>query len=137
MSLDDFLIRRCITQRRWHLDDFLIMFWTGHKANPVMTRGLSVHRPKSHCLRKTIVHLPHSDTPPSIRNCMCVPQRLPDEVPHYTETVVSHARLYKGDFASPSRYDLLSHASLHTPLISYTDMIVGVLTCLHAPFTPS
>jgi hypothetical protein len=75
--------------------------------------------------------------PSCIKHRTRVPQRTSDKAPQHTETVIPHVCLYKSDLASPSRYNSLSHTFLHTPLISHTDLIVRVLTCLQTPFVPS
>lgn len=75
--------------------------------------------------RSLVHHAPH--------RC---PSADPNKAPHQTESIIPHARQYKGDLASPLEYDSLSHTFLHTPLISYIDLMIGVLTCLKTPFVP-
>jgi len=44
--------------------------------------------------------------------------------------------IYKGDSVSPSRYDSFSTYFYTFNIISYTDLNVGVLTCLQTPSVP-
>jgi hypothetical protein len=61
----------------------------------------------------------------------------PNNTPHNSKTVMPRERLYKGDFASPSKLHITFHNTSYTlSFSSITELSVGVLTCLQAPFVP-
>jgi len=105
---------------RWHVDQ------TSTKLRRVACRNTPV---MMHLilLKHDVVH-PTPYTWPLTASCWG---------PTLNRDSYSHTRLYKGDLASPLRYDSLSHTFLHTYLISHTDFIVRVLTCMQTPFVPA
>jgi len=64
------------------------------------------------------------------------PLTVPNHTLQNPEAVISNTRLYKGNIASPQGMIHFSQHFLHTFLGSITDLSVGVLTCLQAPFLP-
>ena len=118
--------------------DYLKLFWIGHEANPATTRGPNVHQTKMRPVQEhTSYNAPYltqarplsSDTIHVAYNDLLMRR-------HISRRQLFSQRLYKGDMASPQRYDSFSHTFLHIPLISHIDLRVRVLTCLEAPFVP-
>jgi hypothetical protein len=112
------------------------MFWSGQKTNHTLTRSLTCTAIRLCAWRNTstLCAPHHTRVGPTRGSLYTCPLNNPNHMSRNPEVVILNARLYKGDLASPSRYDSL-FTTLSTFFLSYiTELSIGVLTCMHALF---
>jgi len=120
---------RCVTLYEFIWD----LFWTNQKVNPVMTHIQNpLDQGAMSCVSTlaTVCATTLNHAPPHRPRGL---QRIPDKAPHFTEVVRSSSYIRV----------ILHHpqCTIHFPthfytfiLIFYTDLSIGVLSCMYPPF---